>query len=209
MSRSARRAQELNDQQPSEGVDATVGQRIRLLRKERGLSLTTVAATTGLSIGYLSQIERGLSSTSLRALTSLADALRVSTADLIQGSPRSRTEAASMVTRRGERPKLKMWKSGIQKLIIAGGAHSPSAPFSFILLQFEAGASSGEERYTHYGEEAGYVLEGRLRLSVGDDTWALNVGDSFHFPSTLPHRFENGAKKRTVVVMINLHQTPF
>ena len=171
MDRSARTGQEVKDQPSAEWVDATVGQRIRLLRKERGLSLTTVAATTGLSIGYLSQLERGISSTSLRALTSLGDALRVSTADLIQGSPRSRTGTSSIVTRRRDRSKLKMWKSGIQKLIIAGGARSPAAPFSFILLQFEPGASSGEERYTHYGEEAGYVLEGRLRLSVGEETW--------------------------------------
>lgn len=209
MNRPALTALEISDQPLAEGVDAAVGQRIRLLRKERGLSLTTVAASTNLSIGYLSQIERGISSTSLRALTSLADALRVSIADLIQGSSRSKTDASSIVTRRNDRPKLKIWKSGIQKLVIAGGAGKPAAPFSFILLQFEAGASSGEERYTHYGEEAGYVLEGRLRLSVGEDTWSLNVGDSFHFPSTSPHRFENGAKTRTVVVMINLHQTPF
>ena len=62
----------------AEIVDAAVGARIRALRRSKGLGLNEMSARTGLSIGFLSQMERGLSSPTLRALTSLADAMPVS-----------------------------------------------------------------------------------------------------------------------------------
>ncbi|WP_204323984.1 helix-turn-helix domain-containing protein, partial [Stenotrophomonas maltophilia] len=61
-----------------------VGARIRALRQAKGLSLDTVAGKAGLSIGFLSQIERGLSSPSLKALASLADALGLPIAGLFE-----------------------------------------------------------------------------------------------------------------------------
>ena len=62
-------------------MDVAVGQRIRELRRGRKLSLETVADRTDLSIGFLSQIERGLSSPSLRVLATLADVLGIGIAD--------------------------------------------------------------------------------------------------------------------------------
>ncbi|HNY47975.1 MAG TPA: cupin domain-containing protein, partial [Casimicrobium sp.] len=102
----------------------------------------------------------------------------------------------------GERSSISMWKSGIRKHALASGGAASSA-FSFTLLDFEPHASSGDDLYTHQGEEAGYVLQGRLKLVVGDKQWTLAAGDSFHFSSELPHRFENAANRNLVVVMVN------
>jgi len=63
-------------------MDLAVGQRIRILRRIRAMSLGTVAVRTDLSIGFLSQIERDLSSPSLRVLAMLADVLGVGIAGL-------------------------------------------------------------------------------------------------------------------------------
>src|SRR6516225_3937503 len=68
-------------------MDVAVGRRIRDLRRVRQFSLETVAAQTDLSIGFLSQIERGLSSPSLRVLATLADVLGVGIAALFGASP--------------------------------------------------------------------------------------------------------------------------
>ncbi len=190
---------------PDRGVDHAVGQRIRELRKRRGLSLEMVAASTGLSIGFLSQIERGLSSPTLRALTSLADATGVGIADLLQDSS-SLSDHPPTITRGGGRTDVVMWKSGIRKAVLAAGVAAPSARFAFTVLDFEAGASSGVEFYSHRGEEAGYVVEGRLLLAFATGpSWTLDPGDSFHFDSERPHRFENAVGRRTVVVMLNLN----
>jgi transcriptional regulator with XRE-family HTH domain len=171
------------------------------------MSLQTLAESTGLSIGYLSQLERGISTPTLRALTGLADALRVSTADLIRGDIGARRKTAPIITRSDERAKLKLWRSGIHKAIIAGGTPEHDARFSFLMMTLEPGADSGEGTYTHGGEEAGYVLSGRLSLTVGSDSWVLRKGDSFQFSSRLPHRFENNSRTTTIIIMVNLHQT--
>src|SRR5260370_33902343 len=68
-------------------MDLAVGRRIRDLRRVRQFSLETVAARTDLSIGFLSQIERGLSSPSLRVLATLSDVLGVGIAALFGASP--------------------------------------------------------------------------------------------------------------------------
>jgi len=185
----------------AEIVDAAVGARIRALRRSKGLGLNEMSARTGLSIGFLSQMERGLSSPTLRALTSLADAMQINLAEIVRG-PTVAQPKVPVITRAGERSSISMWKSGIRKHALASGGAASSA-FSFTLLDFEPHASSGDDLYTHQGEEAGYVLQGRLKLVVGDKQWTLAAGDSFHFSSELPHRFENAANRNLVVVMVN------
>lgn len=185
----------------SEIVDATVGARIRALRRSKGVGLNEMSSRTGLSIGFLSQMERGLSSPTLRALTSLADAMQINLAEIVRG-PVAAQPAAPVITRAGGRSSISMWKSGIRKHALASGGAASSA-FSFTLLEFEPNASSGDELYSHQGEEAGYVLQGRLKLVVDEAQWTLTTGDSFHFSSALPHRFENAANRKLLVVMVN------
>ena len=190
--------------QPSAiAIDEAVGTRIRALRKSKALALKTIATKTGFSIGFLSQIERGLSSPTLRALMTLADAMQVNLADIIRGAT-APVPTAPVITRAADRSSITLWKSGIRKLALAGGGLAADAPFSMTLLEFAGRASSGVELYTHEGEEAGYVLQGRLLLEFSDQRWILKPGDSFHFASDVPHRFENPLRRKVVAVMINI-----
>jgi transcriptional regulator with XRE-family HTH domain len=181
-------------------VDAHVGARIRALRLERRLRLQQLAEHTKLSIGFISQIERGISSPSLSALTHLADALDVGLAQLFD-TPRATASAGQIVVRTAARGKLVAWRAGIYKQLLT--ADSPER-FSFYLMTMEPAAGSGTDLYAHQGEEAGFVMQGKLKLTVEDRSWMLARGDSFHFPSERPHRFENAARGRTVVAMLNL-----
>src|SRR6187402_213265 len=88
-------------------MDVAVGRRIRDLRRVREFSLETVAARTDLSIGFLSQIERGLSSPSLRVLATLADVLGVGIAALF-GSRPGDPASGGVVTRQVQRAELKL-----------------------------------------------------------------------------------------------------
>lgn len=181
-------------------TDAKVGARIRKLRHERKMSLHMLADRTALSIGFISQIERGISSPSLSALTSLADALDVSLSRLFEPSQMDGSRG-EIVVRTAARGKLTAWRSGIYKQLLT--ADTP-ARFTFFLMTMEAGATSGPDLYAHQGEEAGLVIQGRLRLTVDRRTWILSRGDSFHFASDHPHRFENAGRGTTVVAMLNL-----
>jgi transcriptional regulator with XRE-family HTH domain len=180
-------------------MDVAVGRRIRDLRRTRQLSLETVAARTALSIGFLSQIERGLSSPSLRVLATIADVLGVGIAALFGASPGTDGGSDQVVTRGSRRPELKLWRTGVSKqLLSAAGAENR---LNLFLVHLEPGGSTGDELYTHDGEEAGLVLEGEMMLTVDTETWTLKTGDSFRFASRRPHRFSNPADDAKAVVL--------
>src|SRR5437588_2171385 len=116
MGKPARRPKAKTAARPAEpAMDLAVGRRIRDLRHEHKLSLETIAARTDLSIGLLSQIERGLSSPSLRVLATLADVLGVGIAALFGSRPSDDPASSGVVTRQFQRPELKLWRTGISK----------------------------------------------------------------------------------------------
>lgn len=179
-------------------MDLAVGKRIRDLRHGSKLSLETVAAKTKLSVGFLSQIERGLSSPSLRVLATLADVLGVGIAGLFGARPNDGA-SEGVVTRAPERAELKLWRSGISKQLLSPAGSD--GRLNLFLVHMEPGGSTGDELYTHDGEEAGLVLEGEMRLTVDTETWTLKTGDSFRFASRRPHRFSNPADDANAVVL--------
>ncbi|QOZ27803.1 transcriptional regulator [Bradyrhizobium sp. CCBAU 51753] len=179
-------------------MDLAVGRRIRDLRRGKAMSLETVAARTELSIGFISQIERGLSSPSLRVLATLADVLGVGIAALFGAAPND-DSTGGVVTREPQRAELKLWRTGISKQLLSpAGSESR---LNLFLVHLEPGGNTGDEFYTHDGEEAGLVLSGEMTLTVDTETWTLKQGDSFRFASRRPHRFSNPARDAKAVVL--------
>jgi transcriptional regulator with XRE-family HTH domain len=183
----------------AEVVDFAVGQRLRQMRRERRLSLAVLAQRAGVSIGLLSQIERGLSSPSLRVLVAVADAFSVPLTALFPG-PSARQDDAIVVHAK-ERAELKLWRAGIFKQLLT--PQSAEARLTLSLVRLEPGASTGEELYSHQGEEAGLVLEGAIDLTVAERHFRVEAGESFRFPSTRPHRFSNPLDQVSLVVWAN------
>jgi transcriptional regulator with XRE-family HTH domain len=183
-------------------VDLAVGGRIRELRRAKQMSLETVAARTRLSIGFISQIERGLSSPSLRVLATLADVLGVGIAALFGATPNGDGASGGVVTRQAQRAELKLWRTGVSKQLLSPAGSD--GRLNLFLVHLEPGGSTGDELYTHDGEEAGLVLEGAMTLTVDAKTWTLQKGDSFRFASRRPHRFSNpDADANALVLWVN------
>ncbi|MHC2309136.1 transcriptional regulator with XRE-family HTH domain [Bradyrhizobium elkanii] len=179
-------------------MDLAVGRRIRDLRRSKEMSLEVVAARTDLSIGFINQIERGLSSPSLRVLATLADVLGVGIAALFGATPKD-DGAGGVVTREVQRAELKLWRTGISKQLLSpAGSESR---LNLFLVHLEPGGNTGDEFYTHDGEEAGLVLQGEMTLTVDTETWTLKQGDSFRFASRRPHRFSNPARDAKAMVL--------
>mgnify|MGYP000955718466 CR=1 FL=1 len=185
---------------PSEGDDVWIGARLRELRKDRGLSIQQVADRVGLSIGMISQIERGLSTPSLRSLRLLAEAMAVPVSFFF-ASPQGHAESRHIV-RRAQRRRLRVPDVGVVQELLSPASSSAIEIYEVAL---EPGGSSGPESYSHEGEKAGLVIEGEMELIVGEEVHSLRCGDSFHFPSTEPHRFANrtGAPTRFVWIVAN------
>ena len=181
--------------------DAEIGARIRARRLASGLSLQEIARRTGCSIGYLSQVERGLSTASVKFLAALGDAFGVGLAGFL--SPAAETNGAGeVVVRKALRGRLGFWRSGIAKELLT--PPRGASALNLFTVHIEPGGSTGDEDYRHGGEEGGYVLDGVLELSVEGGTWRLEAGDSFRFESSRPHRFGNPTDKPTTVLWVNV-----
>jgi transcriptional regulator with XRE-family HTH domain len=176
--------------------DPGVGEKVRLLRRSRQITLQDLAERTGLSIGYLSQVERDLSSPSIKALRDIATVLGVNISWFFEALESQQTGERQYIVRENNRRHLR-FRSGVTDYLLTPDL---SGQIELLLCRFEAGASSGEDPYTHTGEEAGIVIQGQLELWIGAEHFLLSEGDSFNFKSTLPHRYRNPGETETVVI---------
>ncbi|MEV7085065.1 XRE family transcriptional regulator [Streptomyces sp. NPDC093085] len=165
-------ADELPDQVPD------IAPRLRALRRGRRLTLEAAARRAGLSPAHLSRLETGHRHPSLPMLLGLARIYGTTVSELLGEVPPERQPIIR--GSRAEPVEADGWT--YQQ---AGGAGRAMQP---LRLEVPYGAAQGELVRVHPGEEWLYVLDGRLRLSLGDTTYLLGPGDSAHFDSLTPHR---------------------
>lgn len=179
----------------SEVMTSDLGTEIRGLRKARNLTLSDLAATSGLSVGYLSMVERQKAMPSIKALMSIAQALSVTIGWFFEAGT-VHPQERGLVVRRSRRRRIDYSTGIVDELL------SPSLKGSLelVLCRLAPGASSGEEPYSHSSEEAGVIVRGRLELWVDGQSVLLESGDSFGFESSRPHRYRNPGPDETEVV---------
>lgn len=174
-----------------------VGPRLRRMRLKRGLSLAQVARTTGVSVGFLSALERGQMSASVGTLRRLAHFYHMNILALFEPS-----EANPRRVRPEDRKVLDAGP-GVRMELLAWG-HTVMEPH---LFRIAPGAGSGES-YAHDGEEFLYILRGGLEITLeGGEPHRLAEGDSFYFESNAQHRWTNPGKKEARVLWINTPPT--
>lgn len=176
--------------------DHRLGLDIKALRRARGITLEVLGEASGLSKGYLSQIERGTSSPSVKALHSISRALGVTISWFFPPRADADQDLRGFIVRADARRKLHFVGGIVDELL------SPDLSRNLELLRcvFPPDSHSGEETYHHDGEEAGIVMSGELNLWIGDRHVVLSEGDSFAFPSDLPHRYANTGTRECVVI---------
>ena len=177
-------------------VSEVVGEEIRHLRNAREIKLSELSEASGLSVGYLSQIERGISSPSIKALHSISRALDVTISWFFKDVDTSNSAERQYVVRAEKRRNLH-FEGGITDELL-----SPNLGRELELLRctFSTGAISGDEPYTHRGEEAGIIISGTMELWLDDDHFILEEGDSFAFSRDKPHRYRNCGVTEAVVI---------
>ena len=174
---------------------ADVGPLVRDLRKRRGVTLQAVADKLGRSVGFVSQIERGLSQPTVDDLVVIAEMLEV---PFTYFFPDSATPACAWVTRPHERRTLGFASGVVDQLI------SPALSSRFFMMEttFAPGAVSGDRNIVDSKEEAGYVLEGQLTVWVGEEESTLHAGDAFQLPSGASSRFANQGDVPTRILWV-------
>lgn len=171
--------------------DSHVGIRLRGFRKGAGLSISQLGTKAGVSNGMISQIERGLTNPSLKTLERLHIALSIPlTALLESGDPKGAATDREVVRRLDDRPTFKVGKEGMTKeLLTPSGEHE----MQMMIVGLPVGVNSGDVLLGE-GEKAGWILEGSVQLTVNGRSALLNAGDSFQFPSNLPHSILNAGE---------------
>jgi transcriptional regulator with XRE-family HTH domain len=168
---------------------AALGPLIRDRRRSRGMTLADVAAAADLSVGHLSQVERGLSTPTIRQLQAIAAAMGVTIGWFFRADEEGgdgEDGEGDVVVRAARRRRMAMRDGGIVDELLV-----PSLDGALELLHctLQPGADSGPEPYSHEGAEAGLLLAGEMELFVGSRRYHLKAGDSFAFASTRPHRY--------------------
>lgn len=177
-----------------------LGRQLRLRRKVRGLSLQDVADKSGVSIGQLSQIERGLSAPSLKSLGAVCRALDMPMGWLFDGPANDPAEESDTIVRAKSRRTLHLGHKGMVKELLTPDA-VPGIQMMRIVIQ--PGGSSGPEPYNNAaGAKCGLVVQGTLGLEVEGRTFQLDTGDSFAFDATKMIRFWCASDEPCEVVWI-------
>lgn len=180
-----------------ENPEAAVGGQIRELRKIKKLTLTQLAQSAGISVGYLSQIERNQSKLPIGVLRKLSDALGVHMNWFFNDNLSAASDERDVIVRKRHRRRLTFTGLGIVEELLSPNL---AGPLELLLSTIEPGADSGE--YSHDGNEAGVLIEGRLDLWVDGKRFALEEGDSFSFSSVSQHRCANPGKTPAKVVWV-------
>lgn len=169
-------------------IASGLGAQIRDLRKAKRITLQGLAVTIGRSVGYVSQLERDLSSVDIEVLHAIADALGVGINWFFQDADIGPLNERDVVVRRGARRQLNFTGSGLHEELLSPNL---SGPFEMILTKYPPGTATGGKPYSRPVEQAGLVLSGALELELGDNLYQLEAGDSFAFSGRDAHLSRN------------------
>lgn len=181
-----------NDTNAATGIGAD----LRSLRKMRGLTLSALASEIGRSVGWLSQIERGLTDPGINDLKLLAALFEVPVSFFFRNDSAPEAEQGTIV-RASTRTAIGSDEDGLREELLSPDLNGG---FEMIRSTFKPGASRPvmPPRQT---EDGGYVVSGALELTVGERIFVIGPGDSFQFRGE-PYGWRNTSDETTVVIWI-------
>ncbi len=169
-----------------------VGPQIKRLRRDRGMTLTQVAESSGLNVGYLSQIENDKALPSLEALSAIGGALEVPIAWFLAES----SDPPRIVRASDRRSWSGQYGGEVQE--IDGGE---SRELRIVHATMPKGMRTG--LHSHSGEEHHLLLTGRLRIRQAEHEFEIGPGDYFVWDATVPHDAEVLGTEPATMLIIN------
>lgn len=169
----------------------TIFKNIQTVRKAKKLTLGNLSEMTGISTNYLSRLERGLANPSIGTIKKITDALEIQFMAL-EGESAANIEKEkgkkAEVVRHGSHKMLMYPKSKTINYLLTPDL---KRELEVILSLANPGEYTPKEFLQHEGEEFGYVMEGKLEVTVGEEVYVLEEGDSIYYSSEHPHRLES------------------
>lgn len=175
----------------------SVSNRIRKIRRANNITLKELSERTDLSVSFLSQFERGVSSITLVSLKKIAEALNITMRELFDDGPEPDGRFVHRESDGTGIMGLEKKYAGYERL----SGRFEGRKLESLLLRMEP-LRSDFEPCTHEGEEFIYILEGMAKFTVDGKEYVVTEGESIHYPSTLLHSIVNIENRELVFLCI-------
>ena len=175
-----------------------IAEKIRTLRIRKKITLDDLSSKTGFTKGYLSKLENAKKVPPIATLSTIAKALGVEIADFFD---RERRDIRWSIVRKAERKPIIRNGTlfGYHYESIAYKKHPKKMePFIITLIPH----ATDHTIFDHHGEELMFVLEGKMKVFLGDERHILEEGDCIYFNSGIPHRGECVGKREARVLVV-------
>lgn len=160
-----------------------LSKKIREIRKNKNITLKELSDLTNLSVSFISQVERGISSITVTSLKKIADALEISMKELFE------VEENDTYIRNKENQVLWKLENSFTSHIRLSGKFD-NRKLEAIVLKLNEN-STDMTPFAHDGEEFYYVLKGKALFIIDDKEFIVKQGETIHYPSTKPHTLKN------------------
>lgn len=172
-----------------------IGKKINQLRKRNGLTQEELANRCELSKGFISQVERSLTSPSIATLVDILESLGTNLQDFFNETGQEKIVFTKDDVFEKEDKDLR----NMIKWLIPNAQKNTMEP---ILITIEAGGSSHLDE-PHEGEEFGYIVAGAVSVNLGEEQFKAKKGDSFYFKPTKKHYISNLGKTKATVLWVS------
>lgn len=181
-------------------INLSLGKKVKKLRKQQNMTLKELSEKTNLSVGFLSQLERGLSTVAIDSLDVIAKALGVDLTYFINPQDDKKDK---IVLKSYEQATIEVVNEKfIYQQLTSDIKNKSMLPRLVEILPMEE--TENLMTYPHEGEEFIYVIEGILTLFVNNQKYELYPGDSAYYKSTIPHNWANYTSKKVKILSINV-----
>ena len=160
------------------------GSLIRTTRKAQNMTLMELANQSGLSVSFLSQVERGLTNPSINSLRKVALSLNTPLSFFFEEG----SQNSGPVIKKDDRKVLISTDSRLTYQLLSP---DPGRRIEFLITRLEVGGTSAESPMTHQGDEAALILQGKGRFQVDGQLYDLEEGDFIYIRENQPHKFTN------------------
>ncbi|MGN7300128.1 cupin domain-containing protein [Ferdinandcohnia sp. SAFN-114] len=172
-----------------------IGSKIRTIRKSMNLSVRQLAEESGCTPSFISQIERNVANPSINSLKKIATIMNVPLISFFEEDTGDSEE--EFILRKNRRIKLNSSSEKTELFLLTPTNNNRNIEMHMIVI--EPGGKS-DKPYVNNAEEVGYILKGTLTLSLGEEEYEVNEGDSVYFPGYIPHGWENKSDSEVVTL---------
>lgn len=167
-----------------------LGARLKQLRKKKNITLTTLSSQCGLSVAYLSKLERDISSPNIETLQQICEALDISVIDFLQKDYQDKIHIKKI-----DRPVIYSIDKKVTYELLTPGNKNLKA----VCIILEPNNNYSKTSWGHSTDEVGIIVEGKFLIEISkDEKYILEAGDTFYLKANTHHTFKCYGNKRCV-----------